>query len=160
MDWSTFTIKQPVKASKEDIEKLFSTSEGLEKWFLRSANFKNFENKEIAKTEKLVAGNTYHWLWHGYPDEIFEEGKILEPKKDEIIRFVFGTAGTVAVKIILENGETIIELTQSEIPTDENSKINFHAGCKSGWTFYLLNLKSILEFGNDLRKKNAALHLD
>jgi hypothetical protein len=50
-----------------------------------------------------------------------------------------------------------VELVQEEIPTDENGKQIFHLGCKSGWTFYLANLKSIFEGGIDLRNRNTKL---
>lgn len=160
IDWSTFTVKQVINCSSEDVRELISTAEGLEKWFLRSADLKTKDGQPKSKSETLKHEDTYRWLWHGYPDSVFEERLILESQNDELIRFVFGEAGTVAIKIANENGTQIIELTQSEIPTDEKSKENFYAGCKSGWTFYLLNLKSVLEFGNDLRNKNSALNLD
>jgi len=48
----------------------------------------------------------------------------------------------------------IVKLTQKNIPTDDVSKRNIRLGCESGWSFYLLNLKSIYEGGVDLRNKN------
>ena len=50
-------------------------------------------------------------------------------------------------------GETVVELTQSRIPEDENRGI--YVDCSYGWTFYLANLKSVLEGGIDLRNKNV-----
>ena len=51
-----------------------------------------------------------------------------------------------------------MEFTQSEIPIDDNSKENIRLGCAFGWTFYLLNLKSVLEGGLDLRNKDSELN--
>jgi len=51
----------------------------------------------------------------------------------------------------------VVELWQENIPGDEDSKVNLHMGCTKGWTFYLTNLKSILEGGIDLRNKNISL---
>jgi hypothetical protein len=34
---------------------------------------------------------------------------------------------------------------------------NYHLGCKTGWTFYLANLKSLMEGGIDLRNKNEKI---
>lgn len=48
-----------------------------------------------------------------------------------------------------------MELVQAKIPTDEISKVRLHLGCQNGWTFYLTNLKSIMEGGLDLRNKNV-----
>jgi len=48
-------------------------------------------------------------------------------------------------------------LWQENIPTDEKAKVSWHLGCATGWTFYLTNLKSILEGGLDLRNKDELL---
>lgn len=60
----------------------------------------------------------------------------------------------VAVKILNEEGAVVVQLEQENIPADDNSKTNYFVGCGEGWTFYLANLKSILEGGIDLRNKN------
>jgi len=51
----------------------------------------------------------------------------------------------------------MVELTQSQIPLDDHSRMSYYVGCTRGWTFYLANLKSILEGGIDLRNKNNKL---
>ena len=48
----------------------------------------------------------------------------------------------------------LVNLTQKNIPTDDFSKINIRLGCDSGWSFFLVNLKSVYEGGLDLREKN------
>ena len=80
---------------------------------------------------------------------------MLETNGKDFFKFVFGTAGNVSVTIKTENNLTICELTQSEIPTDDASRAEYHVGCTEGWTFYLANLKSILQGGIDLRNKDA-----
>ena len=47
--------------------------------------------------------------------------------------------------------------TQKDIPTDDESKQGIRLGCHSGWSFYLVNLKSVYEGGLDLRNKDDAL---
>jgi hypothetical protein len=39
----------------------------------------------------------------------------------------------------------------------EAEKQYYHVGCKTGWTFYLANIKSLYEGGKDLRNKNDKL---
>ena len=73
------------------------------------------------------------------------------------VQFSFAATCTVTVTIKKELGETIVELTQENIPLDESSKVKYHLGCMEGWTFFLANLKSILEGGIDLRNKNVKL---
>lgn len=159
-DWSNFTIKQVVNASNKKIEACFTTQSGLEAWFLRLAEFKNPGGIKRKQNESIEAFDTYKWMWHGYPDSVSETGEILTPAPDEIIRFKFGQAGIVAVRIIEQENVKLIELRQSQIPASEQAKVAWHLGCKTGWTFYLLNLKSILEGGLDLRNKNNNLRLD
>lgn len=61
----------------------------------------------------------------------------------------------VTVRIANESGINVVELTQENIPVDDDSRANYFVGCGEGWTFYLANLKSILEGGLDLRNKNV-----
>jgi hypothetical protein len=56
-----------------------------------------------------------------------------------------------------EEGEKIVELLQENIPSDEAGRHMWHVGCKTGWTFYLANMKSLFEGGIDLRNRNVKL---
>ena len=160
IDWSRFAVKMVINADRKTILNAWTTPSGLKEWFLREALFTTPEGKLRDKNEKVQVNDSYRWKWHGYPDSVVEQGEILEPKEDELIRFRFGNAGIVSVRVNVTEGENLLELLQEEIPQDEKSKMNFHAGCKTGWTFYLANLKSTLEGGYDLRNKNPNLNLD
>jgi hypothetical protein len=156
-DWSSFTKRVNVKAAAGAIYPMWATQHGLEQWFLRKADF-NAADKTRRERDSLVQpGDTYAWLWHGYDDTTTENGEILEANGSNRLKFIFGAAGTVTVSIYEEQGETIIELLQENIPTSEKGKAWFHVGCSTGWVFYLTNLKSILEGGVDLRNKNVHL---
>lgn len=52
-----------------------------------------------------------------------------------------------------ESGETVVELTQSRIPDDDDR--NIYVNCSYGWTFFLANQPSIIEGGIDLRNRNV-----
>ena len=156
-DWSRFSTRININA---DIEKIFScwtTQAGLEDWFLRLAEFKKQDGSLRSKTEPVQVGDTYLWRWYGYPDEVDEKGEVLEMNGKDFFVFRFGKAGICTVRIKEAEGEKIVELQQTEIPTDEESIQHYHVGCKAGWTFYLANLKSFLEGGIDLRNKNLKL---
>ncbi len=62
-----------------------------------------------------------------------------------------------SVTIKQEQGETIVELLQENIPVDEHGMQYYHVGCKTGWTFYFANMKSLFEGGIDLRNRNEVL---
>lgn len=155
IDWSRFVTRINIGAPAEAIYKMWATRGGMESWFVRLSEYKDKDGVERGADEEVIIGDTYKWLWFGYGDEAVEHGKILELNGKDHIKFSFGKAGNVTVTIREEEGEHIVELTQDNIPTDEKGMYNFHVGCKGGWTFYLANLKSILEGGIDLRNKKV-----
>jgi hypothetical protein len=101
--------------------------------------------------------DTYRWLWFGYDDTVEERGTILNANGKDLLRFTFARSCLLTVTVKLEGVETIVELQQVDIPLDEASRVSYHLGCLTGWTFYLANLKSVLEGGLDLRNKNEKL---
>lgn len=155
--WSRFTKRIPIQSNAEDLFDAWTIPEKLESWFLRRAQFFKTDKTERPIDSRIKKEDTYHWHWHGWSDEIMEKGKILEIRANESLKFVFGKAGIVEVSIKEENGTTVCELTQSEIPIDDDAKVNYYIGCGEGWTFYLTNLKSVLEGGLDLRNKKENL---
>jgi uncharacterized protein YndB with AHSA1/START domain len=156
-NWSTFTTRVPVKASAEKLYWCWATRKGIEFWFLRMGEFKK-PNGELRNNEEPVQkGDKYKWLWHGWDDETAEAGEILNCNGKDFFKFSFGKAGNCAVSIKEENGQTIVELIQDNIPDEEQGRQYYHLGCKTGWTFYLANLKSLLEGGIDLRNRDVNL---
>lgn len=156
-DWSRFTVRINIKAPAEKLYWCWATKEGIEYWFLRKSDYKKQDASLYKAAEFVQAGDSYSWWWFGYPDEVVEHGEILECNGKDLFSFRFGNAGICTVKIYEEQGETLVELMQEDITTDEKGKQNWHVGCKTGWTFYLANLKSLLEGGIDLRNKNEHL---
>ena len=156
-DWSKFIKRIPVKADMKDIYEAWATQEGLEKWFLRKAEFTKLGGKLRDRNALIKKDDTYEWMWHGWSDEVVERGSILDANDKDFLKFTFGKAGIVSVSIKKEGGENIIELVQEKIPVDEDSKFNYYIGYSEGWTFYLANLKSVLEGGLDLRNKKEKL---
>jgi len=153
-DWTKFTRRITIDASIGQIYELWSRQEGLERWFLRQAVFTDLDKKQKPANAFIGQGDTYRWLWFGYPDTVFEEGIILDANGNNMVQFTFAKHCVVTVRIVSELGQNICELVQSQIPDNEQSKISLHIGCLTGWTFYLSNLKSVLEGNIDLRNKN------
>lgn len=156
-DWSKFKIRITINADMAAVYKSWTSRQGLEKWFLRSAIFQNSNQESRHRTEFVHAGDEYEWLWFGYSDDVKERGKVISANGRDQFQFTFTANCLVTVNIYLERGEMICELIQSYIPTDEKSKQELHIGCMMGWNFYLTNLKSILEKGKDLRNKNERI---
>ncbi|SDR67126.1 SRPBCC domain-containing protein [Gramella sp. MAR_2010_147] len=160
LDWSSFTVNIPIDNPREKIIEAWMTPKILENWFLRLAEFSTGNGEKRKRDENIQPGDSYRWQWYGWPDNIEEHGEVLHPEEGEFLRFIFGKAGKVGVRIVEENGQQILRLVQENIPQDEESIMNFYVGCKTGWTFYMLNLKSILQGGPDLRNKRSELQMD
>ncbi len=156
-DWSRFIVRIDVRATIPAIYQAWATRAGMEKWFLRKSEYKTTDGLLRANDEPVQKGDSYTWLWHGWPDDTVEHGEILDGNGKDMFRFSFGKAGNCTVRIYTEQEETIVELVQDTIPTDEKGMHTWHVGCKTGWTFYLANLKSIYEGGIDLRNKKEGL---
>ena len=156
-DWSKFVLRIPVRAPAVSIYRAWSTSEGIESWFLRSAEYRSGSDIIRHKNELIQKGDRYTWLWHGYDDDVVEINDVLEANDRDMISFVFAGHCIVIVTIGMLHSETIVELSQENIPTSEEAKVDIHMGCMEGWAFYLANLKSILEGGIDLRNKNVTI---
>ena len=156
-DWGRFITRINVNAPVESLYNAWATRSGIERWFLRLSEYKKPDGTERKGDEGVATGDSCKWLWHGWPDSVAEYGKILDLNGKDFFKFSFGKAGNVTVTIRNEEGENIVELVQDNIPSDEDSKFTWHIGCKTGWTFYLANLKSILEGGIDLRNKNEKI---
>lgn len=150
LDWTTFTRRVYIKKDLPTVFNKIATRKGIEEWFLSEAKF--FEDGKEKDHEKILSqGDTYIWSWYG--TDFTSEGEIYEVNENKSIAFSF-LGCRVDIGLTEEKDELLLELTQSEIATDEASKMNYYVECTRGWTTYLLNLKSILEGGIDLRNKN------
>jgi hypothetical protein len=156
-NWTTFTVRVPVNASTEKLFGCWASRAGMEYWFLRLSEYKKPDGSERGPDEYVQIGDTYRWRWHGWPDEVEEHGEILDCNGRDHIKFSFGKAGNCTVTIKKENDQFLVELLQDQIPDDEQGRHYWHLGCKTGWTFYLANLKSLLEGGIDLRNRDEQL---
>jgi uncharacterized protein YndB with AHSA1/START domain len=156
-NWKQFTRRITIKAPHKAIYDAWTTQQGLESWFLRLAQFIKADGTLRSKNSHVESGDKYKWLWFGYDDSAKEEREILLANGWDKLQFSFSGGCIVAVSIKQENGETICELLQ-EMPMDDvNEQQYFFIECGKGWTFYMTNLKSILEGGPDLRNKNIII---
>ncbi len=155
-NWSKFVKRISVKAEAQSIYKAWATSEGIEKWFLSKAEFTKNDGELRAAKIEIQAGDNYTWYWFGYPDYV-ANGKVLETNGKDSLSFTFSGGCIVNVAIKQEVEETICELIQIMPQEKEEEQQYYFIECGKGWTFYLTNLKSILEGGLDLRNKNDNL---
>ena len=156
-DWSRFSLKIVINVEPRKVYDFFATQKDFESWFLRKAVFTRADGTRREPASLIEPDDTYEWMWHGHPDETVEVGKVTEANGKDMFQFIFGRAGLVTFQLTEVGGNTEMAITQEHIPTDEDGKVNYHIGCSTGWTFYLANIKSILEGGLDLRNKNMEI---
>ncbi|MBC7886095.1 MAG: SRPBCC domain-containing protein [Saprospiraceae bacterium] len=157
-DWTTFTRKIAIKASVNELYPFFSTKNGMERWFLRMCDYKSSDGVSLKNDAIAKKGDTYKFRWYGYSDETEENGVILQSNGRDVFEFTFNGNGStdmiVNVALTTQGENTLVSLTQYNIPDTEHGRSHWHVGCMEGWTFYLANLKSIIEGGLDLRNKD------
>lgn len=155
-DWTRFTMRINVNADLAILYNAWATRKGIEEWFLRRSEYHDKDGQLKAFDERVIEGDTYRWFWHGWSDQTDEKGRILRANGVNELAFSFGKAGNCFISIQPYNNEYMVELIQDQIPDTEEGRQNYHLGCKQGWTFYLTNLKSMLEGGIDLRHRDIA----
>jgi len=151
-DWTSFTRKIAVKAPVSEVYRAWTTVSGIEPWFLQTAAFFTADGTATTHAQK---GNTYEWTWFLYDHA--EHGSITESNGVDFLQFTFAGKCLVDIQLSADGEYTIVQLTQKNIPTDDASKRDIRLGCHTGWSFYLVNLKSVLEGGADLRNKDERL---
>lgn len=151
-DWTAFTLKTLVKAQLGTVYNAWTRSSELERWFLKKANFLDKERKVIPGDTNVEPGSLYEWSW--YLHDVVERGRILTANGKDHIGFTFAGDCVVDIRLSEKEGGVLVELSQKDIPADDISKKEIRLGCHSGWSFYLVNLKSVCEGGLDLRNKN------
>lgn len=155
--WSKFKVTADVDTDVRSMYEVWATSEGLETWFLRKADFFAIAGRQREPQEFIKKEDTYTWHWHGFDDSIVENGQVLEANGADFIKFTFTGGSIVSVSITAKLGVVIVELVQENIPEEADPEKNLYVQCQLGWTFYLANLKSVLEGGKDLRNKRKDL---
>ena len=154
-DWTCFQKRIAVKAPMQKMYDAWTIPGELEKWFLKTARFFDENGKLVNMQDHIVPPMTYEFTWYLYSET--EHGKVIKANGKNYLEFSFAGSCIVIVKLSEEHGHTIVELEQKDIPTDDDSKLELRLGCSSGWSFYLVNLKSVYEGGLDLRSKDERL---
>jgi hypothetical protein len=156
-DWSQIRLRINIKTTVDKAYTSWATQKGLESWFLKKAPAKGGGGQARKTTELLTKADTYLWTWHGYHDDMRHEGTVLEANGKDRFAFSFSSNCPVTVSIYKEQDEVIVELVEDNIPVDNARIFKHYTSNTMGWTFYLTNLKSVLEGGLDLRNFNPSL---
>ena len=141
----TRTVSQEyfIRASLKKVFAAISDPERLTRWMVSEA------------TVSPRKGGDYSLTWKaGY----HHEGKVLEFVRGKRITLAWpyhdGTKllGVTRFQLSVrpEGDGTLLKVQHSGFPRTE-AWVDIYAGSGAGWAYYMMNLKSVLEHGNDLR---------
>lgn len=150
-NWSSFSKRIIINKPVSIVYDAWAIPNELEIWFLEQVDFKSDKDEKKNKWKQIEKHDTFVWKWHNW--DTLEKGKVLEANGNNILSFTFGIEGQVKITLNDLGESTELILIQSNIPTDEISKMNIYIGCITGWTFWLTNLKAYLEYNITLHAK-------
>jgi len=163
--WTEFVQKEFINAPREAVFDKWVTSENIVGWFIAAAVY-NYDGDKIRKPdEKIKAGDEYTWIFF---QGITVKGRIIDITENEYLSFTFGKKEPdseedviVDLHFFSESADrTRIELHQKNISDSEYGQVNYNLSCMVGWSYFLMNLRSVIEGGNDLREKDKSLALE
>jgi hypothetical protein len=120
------------KSSTSHVYKMLTSQKGRESFWAKSAPEINSE---------------IHFLFPNGEQTVSQILKQVDGKELKILYFGSTVSFTMEEQ---ENGETILEVNNSGVPENEFAEVN------AGWVSVLLNLKSVADYGKDLRNHDPA----
>lgn len=146
-DWTRFDVHMIVPCDPGTAYDCWATGAGMERFFARTWAYAGAGGGggDRDPEERAEVGDAYRMAFH-HPAAL--DGTVLAAEDDRHLAFSFGPM-RVDVRIEPLNGRSLVALTQSDIA--ESDLPHSHLNCRSCWVYYLLNLRSVIEHGHDLR---------
>ncbi|MCY3412836.1 MAG: SRPBCC domain-containing protein [Candidatus Heimdallarchaeota archaeon] len=154
--WDHFKRKVYIKAPLDEVYRAISTADGLVTWFIKNAEYTK-NNGEIRQGDVgIQVGDQYYWRWH---QNLETRGIVLKIVPQSLIEFTFGKKSkdseenvVVRFEVDYKDGETIFSITQDNMGGELSDQALYHLSCNMGWSFFMTNMKAVLEYGIDLRE--------
>lgn len=135
-----------------EVYKYAATANGFTKWFIGEAEFISAGGKNRGKDELVSEGDKYTFKWLAKDYSV--TGEVQQVSENSSIRFTFGSSFIVTITVKEDTGRTLFTLKQEY--NSSAAKNDFaHINCCVCWGFFVTNLKSVIEYGNDLRETLA-----
>ena len=139
MTFDSFQLRILVDKPVDEVFWAWANVEAVSRWFVKA---------EYAPAP-VNEGSRYRWTW---AEGTVEEGEFTQVEPAHILAFTFSDHASVVVRFGEVDGRCKVQLEQHHTHDREEERQSFYVSCLQGWTFYLTNLKSVLESGNDLRE--------
>lgn len=145
--WDNFTLTYYYPVKVEELFNSWTTSAGLESFFIQECRFLDSNEEVKTKSEIAEEGDSYTWKWR-HDFEVW--GKVLKvlPNKEFVFSF-----GEMKVQVLFQETKdgSVLFMKQSNIANNSDGLVMGHLNCRSCWTFFMTNLKSVYLTGTDLR---------
>lgn len=151
-DWTKFTRRIFINSSPQKVFDAWAKPALITTWYLERADYYLTDGSLRDPNTYIQKGDRFKWKWYTWDG--IEEGEVLENDEKTILRHTFADNCIVTIRVEAEGVRTHLILEQSNIPTDEKSKVNIFNGCSLGWSFWMINLKAWLEHGILLNEKS------
>lgn len=130
--------RQFIRAPSVTVFEYISSPTKLKKWFVSDASFPS------------RSGERYFLEW---PSGKRCEGKVLSYAVGKKLAFEWSERTSVNFTLSRKDGGTVLKLDHRGSGGDKWWSDNFIGHC-SGWAYFLMNLKSVMEYGKDLRSEH------
>jgi len=136
-----------VNAPMDTVYKAWATVAGLERWLTARARLLSPEGRDLGREGLAEEGGRYSWT---FADGTREDGSFVEVDNSTLLRFTFGKDVLVKVQLMLTSRGVLVDVHQHAQRSDAEN-LALALSHSSRWTFHLVNLRSVLEHGADLR---------
>jgi len=156
-DWTRFERRIFINASPEIVFRAWAVPENIVKWYIAKAEYQTAAGVPRKPDELVAVGDSYYWEWH---QDLRTKGTILEVVENEKLVFTFGDKEPDSEEKIIvtvevsptDEGDTLLRLVQENMADTPQAHVSWHMQCNLGWSFFMTNLKGLLEHGIDLRE--------
>lgn len=156
-DWTRFERRIFINASVESVFRAWAVPEDIVKWFIAKADYHSAGGAPRPATDLVEAGDSYSWEWH---QDLRSQGAVLEVVPYSKLLFTFGDKEPgsdekilVTIEVSAMDDEmTLLRLIQENMADTPQAHVSWHMQCNLGWSFFMTNLKGLLEHGIDLRE--------
>ncbi|MHA2363550.1 MAG: SRPBCC domain-containing protein [Candidatus Hodarchaeales archaeon] len=162
--WTEFKYNEYYNAPLTKIFRKWTTPGDIITWFIAEATYEDDKGKIRDQNEIVQPGDVYHWKFF---QGITMKGEILDVVENKLVKFTFGKKEpnsdedvVVTVSFKENMGTTHVLLHQNNIANNDFGHISFNVSCIIGWSYFMTNLRSLVETGYDLREKDEKLALE
>lgn len=149
IDWTSFKLYATVRVSPKKVTAAWVTSSGMESFFVEMMQITDPEGALRNPNTSAYAGDRFTWRWHNGRRI---SGEYLSVQDDGSVSFTFGES-KVRIRVHPVSDNTLLELTQYDIPDTPEARMHIHTNCRAAWVYFLTNLRFVLERGIDGRDK-------